>query len=83
MRRRLRHKQLQSYTGYLEWDQETKELALENLLNDYINAAGPFIDATLFVADLAEVLQDDILYFELEEEFEICQLLTDLYNEIC
>ena len=83
MRKRIRHRQLASYAGYLEWDQQTKEFALENLLNDYISAAGPFIDATLFVEDLAEILQDDILYFELEEEFEICQLLTDLYNEIC
>ena len=83
MRTRVRYRQLKSYAGYLELDQEAKELVLENLLSDYISAAGPFMDATLFVVDLAETLKDDIDHFEEEEEFEICQMLTDLYNEIC
>lgn len=74
---------MEQFRGYTEWPEELKYVAKERLLYQYIEEDQ--IVATShkdYVQQLQEVLNEDIEFYERFEEYEICQLLKDLLDEI-
>lgn len=68
---------MDSFKGYCEWDQDTKELAIKKLINTYLESyPGIVIPVSFYLVTLEEI-EKDLQYYEEIEEYEICQILKD------
>ena len=73
---------MNQFEGYLEWDQEKKEHAIEVILKAYITDYGIITDATEFIEYVKEDIEFDIAYYLEREQYELCTILRDLNNHL-
>jgi len=77
---RLRY--MKTFVGYVDWDDKTKEQALLKIVNDYLAVYPSVIDPIEVHYHLNNTITQDLAQYELLEEFEICQLLKDLQDNL-
>ena len=73
---------MKTFEGYPQWDQKTKDYALETLTHGYIANHGLVVDASEFIEILEQYIFEDIQYYESIEEYEICTILRDLLDAL-
>lgn len=64
------YKFILKFKGYPRWDQDTQDEALKLLFGFYVDNYGD--DA------LVELLEEDLKWFETQQEYEICTIIKDL-----
>ena len=61
---------IRKYKGYPKWDELTQEAALKMLYGFYVDTFGD--------DKLVEYLEEDLKWFESQQEYEVCTCLKDL-----
>tara|TARA_R110000772_G_scaffold77311_3_gene166609 strand:+ start:557 stop:808 length:252 start_codon:yes stop_codon:yes gene_type:complete len=81
----MRHEEdfMQTFKGYVKWNEELQENALHRLMSEYISDYDDIISTTSeedfrFITRLE--IEKDIRYYEKTEQYEICRILKDLQD---
>lgn len=74
---------MEQFTGYTQWPEELKYVARERLLYQYIEEDQIVSTSHKdYVQQLQTIIKEDIEFYERFEEYEICQLLKDLQEDL-
>ncbi len=74
---------MEQFKGYTQWPEEVREVAKERLLHGYFEEHIIVSKSqTDYIQQLKQVIEEDIRFYERFEEYEICQILKDLNDEI-
>lgn len=74
---------MEQFKGYTQWPEELREVAKERLLNGYFDEHIIISKSQEdYIVQLKQTIEEDLEFYERFEEYEICQILKDLNDEI-
>jgi hypothetical protein len=74
---------MEQFKGYTQWPEELREVAKERLLHGYFDEHIIVSESKEdYIEQLKQTIEEDLEFYERFEEYEICQILKDLNDEI-
>ena len=73
---------MEQFRGYSKWPSELQMVAKERLLHEYTFDRTYGISWNDYIQEVITIIEEDIEFYEKFEEYEICQILKELQEEL-
>ena len=74
---------MEQFRGYTKWPAEVQHVAKERLLHEYFEEELIRVETKgQFLQELREIIIEDLEFYERFEEYEVCQMLKEILEEL-